>query len=153
MVIKKVAVRKSTIQGRGLYALTDFKKGDVVVEYNGPIISAKKAAALRRKHCLLMSLEDGRIIDGKKCIGRFINHSCRPTSNVFMKDAGRTVDLVATRRIRVGEEILLDYQFDTEGEELYPCSCRGILCRGYINTRLDIRKCKRRQQTAAASSN
>jgi SET domain-containing protein len=150
MVIKKVAVRKSDIQGRGLHALVDFKKDDVVIVYDGPIISNKKAASLRRKHCLLMSLEDGRIIDGKDCIGRFINHSCRPTANVYMQDAGRTVNLVATRRIKAGDEILLDYQFDTDGEELYPCNCSGILCRGYINTRKDIRKCKR---AAAASSN
>lgn len=130
MVMKTVAVRKSGIQGRGLYALVPFRKGESVLDYSGPIITQEEACVLstRRKHCVFMETEDGRTIDGKNCIGRFINHSCIP--NVETIYNGSSNYFVAKRSIAVGQEILLDYQFDTAGETLYPCRCGAPKCRG-----------------------
>ena len=151
---KTLIVRKSGIQGRGLYALVPFRKGQNVLEYTGPILTEEQIVRLnaRRKHCWFQEIEDGRTIDGKNCIGRFVNHSCVP--NVVIVHHGLTNFFEAKRSIAVGEEILLDYSFDTAGEELYPCQCGASKCRGYINRPSDIKlyRKKNKCKTAAASS-
>ena len=53
-------------------------------------------------------------------IARYINHACNP--NCYTDIVGRTIWILAARRIRMGEELTYDY--NTEGVAGIPCHCR-----------------------------
>ena len=81
-----VFVRRSRIQGKGVFAARDFREGERVVEYTGTLITDAEADALcddesmRRHHTFLFAVDDGYVIDGARGgnEARFINHSCDP---------------------------------------------------------------------------
>jgi len=88
----KLEVRKSAIHGWGLFALVNFEKNDVIVEYIGQKI--RQVVADRREtlyeqegvgSCYLFRLDKEDIIDATRTGGmaRFINHCCEP--NAFAK--------------------------------------------------------------------
>ena len=72
---------------------------------------------------------------------RFINHSCDP--NVLSYNltgqidsiAYHSIGLFASRRIMVGEELTLDYQWDKNDltiKQNVPCLCGSFKCRGFL---------------------
>ena len=67
-----------------------------------------------------------RYIDGRRSahFSRFVNHAehgnCRPRPVVLAGGASGRIDLVATRRIRAGEELTFDY-----GEVYWVCAADG----------------------------
>lgn len=86
--IHAVKVAKSNIQGKGLFALSPFKKNDIIVP--------------------------ARLNDKRTPAGRYTNHALNPNAKAVM--AGNSLYLVATRDIKgchggnSGEEITLDYR-------------------------------------------
>lgn len=77
-----VELRKSKIDGLGLFALKDFEVGEIICP--------------------------GRL-DGKRTpAGRFINHSFE--SNILPQLVGNDIYAVATRKIYANEELLVDYR-------------------------------------------
>ena len=90
--------KKSTIHGSGLFARSDFRKGDYMGEYDGPVVSENGS------HVLWTEDHDdvwvGR--DGKNLL-RYINHSSEPHAEF----AG--FELYAVRDICSDEEITIDY--------------------------------------------
>jgi len=65
--------------------------------------------------------------EGMGCMTRFVNHSCNPTGEFRELANGRrtTVVITATRFIRRGEEITVDYDDDL----WFVCRCQYALCR------------------------
>lgn len=62
---------------------------------------------------------------------RFLNHGCNP--NVEAIDEGHRIILLAKQNILPGQELLLDYYLQAEGENAeaeHPCRCGSTLCRG-----------------------
>src|SRR6202044_3298860 len=66
-----VAVRRSRIQGRGVFATRAFKKGARIIEYVGKRITCEQADAQtpdddgsRRHHTFLFAVDDETVIDG-----------------------------------------------------------------------------------------
>ena len=140
-----VTVRRSRIQGKGVFAARDLREGERVLEYTGALISDSEADALcddesmRRHHTFLFAVDDELVIDG--AMGgneaRFINHSCDPNCESII--AGRRVYIHALRRIPQGEELLYDYWYVTDEtytmddlRRIYPCRCRAPNCRGTL---------------------
>lgn len=126
MLDVKTTVGKSKIQGQGLFALEDFKPGDVVVawvtsntlsneEYER-LPEEQRRYAVRYKGGWLYMLGPGRSI----------NHSCDPN----------TIPLngsdVAIRNIAAGEEITSDYRPVMPVGERMECACGASNCVGYI---------------------
>jgi hypothetical protein len=75
-------LRESPIHGKGLFATKNFEVGEVVCP--------------------------GRL-DGKRTpAGRFINHS--PNPNITPKKVGDDIYAIAARKIRAGDELLVDYR-------------------------------------------
>ena len=70
-------VRRSA-HGLGLFAVVPVRKGEVVAEYWGPIVTATEMQRSRGKY--FFELESLMAIDGKSRnnMGRYINHSCTP---------------------------------------------------------------------------
>ena len=103
------------MHGKGVFALTDFAKGETIIEYVGEIISWKEA--LRRhphdptdpNHTFYFHIDEKHVIDAKYGgnSSRWINHSCKPSCEPD-EENGR-VFIKAIRDIKAGEELNYDY--------------------------------------------
>ena len=140
-----VLVRRSRIQGRGVFAARHIVEGERIIEYTGALLSHAEADALcedesaRRHHTFLFAVDDRCVIDGANGgnDSRFINHSCDPNCESVI--VGRRVYIHALRSIESGEELLYDYWYVTdesytldELRRVYPCRCRASNCRGTL---------------------
>jgi SET domain-containing protein len=143
--IPPIQVRRSRIQGRGVFATRDITEGERIVEYTGALISHDEADGLcddesmRRHHTFLFAVDDRWVIDGARGgnDSRFINHSCDPNCESVI--VGRRVYIHAQRDIEAGEELLYDYWYVTDENytiedlrRIYPCRCRAPSCRGTL---------------------
>ena len=141
-----IIVRRSRIQGRGVFARRDIESGTRVVEYTGARLTHDQAderypddAADGKHHTFLFAVDDRLVIDAS--IGgneaRFINHSCDPNCEVVI--TRRRVFIDALRDIAKGDEILYDYWYMTDESytleqlrAIYPCRCGSPKCRGTL---------------------
>ena len=137
-------VRKSPIQGKGVFAVRRIRKGTRVAEYEGEHISSREAMrryddlSMKRHHTFLFDLDGKTCIDG--AVGgndsRFINHSCEPNCEAVQE--GRRIFVVALQTIEPDEELTYDYRYVVEGpidatlRRLYACRCGTPSCRGTI---------------------
>ena len=127
----KVELRSSKVQGKGIFAKENIKKGETIVIWGGEYTNAKGAeiAKLEGKHVMqwdddLFSIETRGEDDAY-----FINHSCDP--NVWMKDA---FTLTAMKNIIKGDELLIDYALFAESDYVskWNCKCGSKNCRRKI---------------------
>jgi uncharacterized protein len=141
-------VRRSRIQGKGVFATRKIAAGTMIVEYRGERISDEEGDRRypfeedERHHTFLFRLEDGSVIDAAGRRGnaaKYINHSCDPNCEAVEED-GR-IFIYALRDIRRGEELLYDYHYildephNAANKKLYPCHCGADACRGTILAR------------------
>jgi SET domain-containing protein len=141
-----IVVRRSRVQGRGIFAARDIMEGERIIEYTGERITPAQADArcsddegMRRHHTFLFSVSSRVVIDGG--VGgnesRFINHSCDPNCDVVI--ARGRIYIHALRDIPEGEELFYDYWYETDDSygwddlrRIYPCRCRSANCRGTL---------------------
>jgi len=133
-------VQPSPIHGRGVFAIADLKAGQNVGRYAG---RRYPAGATRPdwdgKVTYPFLLSDGTLIDGARGgnLTRHINHACRPNVEaVEVRDARGVlgIQVRTKRRIRRGEELLLDYALDIPDDDPsnYRCRCGDKTCRGSL---------------------
>jgi len=138
----RLQVRQSGVHGKGVFALVPIKKGELILEYTGEVITWTEA--LRRHphdpsqpdHTFYFHLSDELVIDGK--VGgnasKWINHSCAP--NVEADDESGQVYLLALRNIKVGDELFFDYglvideRYTPALKKRFECRCGAKSCRG-----------------------
>lgn len=149
-----IAIRNSTIHGKGLFATRKIAAAICVIEYTGEHITPRQA--LKRDshdpnnpyHTFYFSLDGGRrLIDG--AVGgnaaRWINHGCTPNCQAI-EEQGR-IFIYALRDIRRGEELQYDYRLlvserHTPGvKRAYACLCNTPNCR---QTMLALKRKSRR---------
>ena len=135
-------VRRSTVHGRGVFAVAPIARDELIIEYTGEVIDWPEA--LRRhphdpndpNHTFYFSLEGGRVIDAK--VGgnssRWINHACEPNCQADETD-GR-VFIRALRELQPGDELFYDYGLVLDERQTaklkkqYACRCGSPSCRG-----------------------
>jgi hypothetical protein len=139
-------VRRSGIQGRGVFADRRIREGVCITEYTGKRISHEEADAQsqdddpsRKHHTFLFAVDDDVCIDASEGgnEARFINHSCDPNCEIVI-EKGR-VFIHSLRAIARGEELLYDYWYTTDESysmadlrRIYPCRCGAAKCRGTL---------------------
>lgn len=132
---KNLVVKKAGKKGKGVFALRNFKEGDVILHVdltkNKNIVSKEDVPKLSkedRNHTTYI----GR---GKYLIdystGSLINHSCNP--NTFCKNKRYLkCDIVAIKDIKKGGEITFDYSIGEMDEWKMKCYCGSKNCRKII---------------------
>ena len=139
---RRFAVRRSSIHGRGVFALMHIPRGARLIEYTGERMPFDEADRLYGEaqdgsaHTMLFAVDDDIVIDAthRGSSARWINHSCAPNCEAVEED-GR-VYIESRRAIRPGEELTYDYQLTVEERHTprlkreHACCCGARRCRG-----------------------
>jgi len=136
-------IRKTKQKGRGVFARKEIPAGTIIGDYVGILIRDEKAEILEKKYknaCYSMDYNDNGLsifpVNVKADGIHLINHSCAANCDAYFY-YGHTL-YFALRRIFPGEELTIDYGFDTESDNkkefLHPCFCGSPFCRGTMYT-------------------
>ncbi len=114
---------KRGINGLGLFSTSAWKKGDMIIEYIGEIITVEEAD--RRGGRYLFEIDKKYTIDGKsrKNIARYVNHSCVPNCETEIDEDERRVFVYALKKIVPGDELNYDYGKEYFDEYIKPKGC------------------------------
>ncbi len=139
---RRIQVRKSGVHGKGVFALKPLKKGEVIIEYTGEVITWDEA--LRRhphdpsdpNHTFYFHIDELHVIDAKfgGNAARWINHACEP--NCEADDDGQRVFIKALKAIKPGTELFYDYglvideRYTPTLKKKFACHCGSPRCRG-----------------------
>jgi len=124
-----VIVKKSKIQGRGVFAARDFKKGETVLKWDvSRELSEEEAENFPEDQKGYVAFWGGKYVL-QLPPARYVNHSCEP--NTFVKDFCD----IAKKDIKKGEEITSDYSTVPEPNMNMKCNCGGKDCRGTIRAK------------------
>lgn len=118
-----VSVQKSKIQGKGVFARRNFRKGQTIMKWDTSIVLIKSDALkvpLKQKKYLVAS--NGKYILAQ-APEKFLNHSCMP--NTVEKNHCDT----ALRNIRKGEELTTDYSLNAPPHIKMKCNCASKTCK------------------------
>jgi SET domain-containing protein len=146
--VRRVTVRKSSVHGRGLFALQAIPARQRILEYRGEVTSWRRASARFRRsgtpgHTFIFGLADGRVIDGS--VGgnsaRWLNHSCQPNCEAVEDEPGR-IFIETIRAVKPGDELCIAYGLVVDEAitpELaadYACRCGAKRCTGSMLARV-----------------
>ena len=129
----RVRVGTSRIDGQGLFAAQEIKKGIRILPYIGEqIAKAESDRRLAQGNAYIFTFNERYDIDGKtlKNTARYINHSCDP--NCAVEITTRTIWIVALRDMQAGEELTYNYGYDVKNYQDNPCKCGAKNCCVYI---------------------
>ena len=129
----KIEVRSDTLSGRGVVAIADIARDEIVAIKAGNIITrAELEQATAEAGDMALQIDDEFYLapqspDEVEDMSVFINHSCDP--NVGFR--GQVV-YVAMRDIGAGEELCHDYSMERSDAYTLDCHCGSPLCRGKV---------------------
>jgi SET domain-containing protein len=128
-----VAVRRSPIDGFGVFALEPVPRWHKIGEVRGESITIaearRRAATLER--IMIVEISAKKAIDLAQSTDpmRFTNHSCQPNGQLRITD-GR-IEFYALRAIEPGEEVTVNYG-ETHHEGRLACQCGAPGCVGRL---------------------
>ncbi|CAG8580314.1 2284_t:CDS:2, partial [Acaulospora colombiana] len=127
--VKEVKVFKTRNRGYGLRALVNVKKGQLILEYRGEVIShntAIKRMETRykyKKSIYFLDYENRAVVDGAV---RGTEARRAPNGELF-------IGVFASYNIPAHTELTYDYNFSTfGGAEEQECLCGALNCRGVL---------------------
>ena len=139
---RRIRTRRSSVHGKGVFAIQNIAQGETLIEYTGAIIDW--AEALRRhphdpsqpNHTFYFHVDDDTVIDAAHGgnSSRWINHSCMP--NCYTDERDGRIFIVTLRDIVAGEELSYDYglmvqeRYTPRLKAEYACHCGAVTCRG-----------------------
>jgi SET domain-containing protein len=128
-----VAVRRSAIDGFGVFAAEDIPPQKKIGEIRGETISVSEARrrAEGRERIMIVEISTKKAIDASASQDpmRFTNHACTPNARLQIRD-GR-IEFYALRAITPGEEITVNYG-ETHHNGTLKCRCGAPGCVGWL---------------------
>ncbi|XP_074650466.1 uncharacterized protein LOC141905496 isoform X2 [Tubulanus polymorphus] len=133
-------------RGIGIRTKASIKTGSYILEYVGEVVSEQE---FRRRmmteytsecHHYCLDLDSGMVIDGYRMgsIGRFVNHSCQPNSEMqkWQVNGQYRIGLFALCDIPANSELTYDYNFHSFNlDAQQECKCGSTQCRGVVGGR------------------
>ena len=127
-VVIDVVVKRSKINGLGIFAARNFKKEAVVIKWNAYRELQKQdvenLSKADREH--VSFIEGKYILVPADC---WVNHSC--DSNVRLENFA----YVAKKDIKKGDELTTDYRKESESGFSMKCTCGSKKCKGTITVK------------------
>jgi SET domain-containing protein len=132
----KTVIKRSPIEGKGLFARRSIRRGEIVAIKGGHILDGR---ALRRVKSRVaysyIQIADGFFIGATTAaeVRRnklFLNHSCAPNIGIL----GQII-FVALRHIQPGEELTYDWAMEENTAERTRCRCGAPECRRTLTGR------------------
>jgi SET domain-containing protein len=130
--MRRVIVRRSSVHGKGVFAVRPLAARERVLEYKGEITSWRTAVRCHEREgvegdTFLFGLSDGRVINASRGgnRARWLNHACRPNCQTI--EDGDRIFIRTLRRVEAGEELFINYLLDTDhpqdemGRAQYAC--------------------------------
>jgi SET domain-containing protein len=124
-------VRESKIHGRGLFAIADIAKNEIVATKGGHIVDRKtlREKITPRLGPVEIQIDDDLFIapvsDEERDLSMlYLNHSCDPNLGVRGE-----ITFVAMRDIRAGEELTHDWAMTDDDDYSVACNCGAPGCR------------------------
>ncbi len=125
-----VEIRKSKKHKNGLFALKDFKKGEILYSLKkGKIVNRDKIQNLSEQekiHLDKIGENEYEVIESPGC---YINHSCEPNTEEIDRTGRALKDIIKD------EEITIDYDRNAYLEKPFECHCGSKSCRGFVRGR------------------
>ena len=122
----KVIIKNSNIQGKGVFANKNFKKGEVIMRWDTSIIlTENQARKIPEKNKKYLVHSNGRYIMAR-FPEKYLNHSCEPNTK-----EKNNCD-VAIRDIIKGEELTTDYSKDAPPQLKMLCNCKSRKCKKIV---------------------
>ena len=130
---ENIIVKDSGKKGKGVFALKDFKKDEVIIHITGKVVETDNPSSFSKE------IQNHWFPFDKK--GKFhkyvlpespwmyLNHSCNPNAGIK-----NNRDIVAMRDIKKGEEIVFDYAMNNIDNWTMECKCGSKNCRKIIST-------------------
>jgi len=128
---RKTEVRQSKIHGRGLFAICDIRKDEIVAVKGGHIVDGK---TLREKITPVLGPVEIQIDNDlfiapvteeeRELSMLYSNHSCDPNLGIRGE-----ITFVAMRDIRAGEELTHDWAMTDNDDYSVECNCAATDCR------------------------
>jgi SET domain-containing protein len=129
----EVAVRRSAIDGFGVFAAEDIPPKKKIGEIRGESISVSEARrrAEGRQRIMIVEISARKAIDASASQDpmRFTNHACTPNARLTIRD-GR-IEFYALRAIAPGDEITVNYG-QTHHNGTLACRCGAPGCVGWL---------------------
>ncbi len=137
----RFTIRRSVIDGKGLFAADDIASGTMIAPYKGRRLLSERTERAERiagSHTMNFALPDGRTLDGRIPFNpaRFLNHRCEPNCSAYY--AHGHLRIYAESDIAPGEELTLDYQLSRPQpwhrglSRRFRCRCNSAHCRGSL---------------------
>ena len=127
----KTEVRESKIHGRGLFAIADIAKNEIVAVKGGHIVDRKtlRAKVTPRLGPVEIQIDEDLFIapvtdEERELSMLYSNHSCDPNLGVRGE-----ITFVARRDIRAGEELTHDWAMTDDDDYSVECNCGAPDCR------------------------
>jgi SET domain-containing protein len=129
MKTDQVKIQDSKIEGKGVFALKNFKRGETVLHWDISHTitddALEKLPANEKRY--ISSLNSKNVLTQEP--ERYVNHSCE--ANTYAKDFSD----IAKRDIKKDEEITADYSEEMPRGEKMVCRCGSKSCRKIIERR------------------
>ena len=138
--------KKSPLHGSGLFAKTNIKKGQKVIQYIGDKVTKREGDKRADKQIrkakkdknngmvYVFELNKRYDIDGDVDynFAKFINHSCNPNCEVDI--IKNEIWISSIKKIKKGDELFYDYgySFDKDDYKDHICKCGSKNCIGFI---------------------
>ncbi|CAF4512007.1 unnamed protein product [Rotaria socialis] len=130
----RAELRKSPIEGYGLYAVSPIAEGETVMICGGHLWSRSDQKWLTEaRYFTVTPLDDefyiGDRLDDPISMKNYVNHSCDP--NLWMLNE---TTLIARENIQIDEELTIDYAVFSNDDIIFidDCQCKTKLCRHQI---------------------
>jgi len=128
-----ITIKESGEKGKGVFALKDFKKDEIILHIDGGVIETDNPDSLPKDiqdHCFPFD-KKGKVRKYvlPKSPWKYLNHSCNPNAGIK-----NNRDIVAMKSIKKGDEITFDYAMNNIDNWTMECNCGSKDCRKVIST-------------------
>ena len=112
--------------GLGLFTRVPIRKGQFIIRYRGRKIPTEITDDLDNRY--MFEINSRWTIDGagRHNIARYINHSCRPNSEVYI--VGHAIKVRAIKNIKPDAELSYNYGRDYVDMFIKPVGCKCQAC-------------------------